>query len=82
MALNIGPSVRSDVRLRFVRLPRQLRGEPGYERSKRTRHSYSRHFGHLDRLVSAINTSETISAKPLRLCTPHPGPITLFAETS
>ena len=30
----------------------------------------------------AINTSETISAKPLRLCTPHPGPMTLSAGTS
>lgn len=30
----------------------------------------------------AINTSETISAKPLRLCTPHPGPTTLSAGTS
>jgi hypothetical protein len=30
----------------------------------------------------AINTSETISAKPLRLCTPHPRAMTLSAENS
>src|SRR3954452_19908357 len=31
----------------------RVTGEPRYEGSKTTRHSYSRHFSHLDHLLSA-----------------------------
>jgi hypothetical protein len=62
--------------------PRQLRGEPGHERPKRTARSDPRHISHPARLLSTINTSETMSAGRPRLCTPSQGPMTLSAGTS
>jgi hypothetical protein len=54
-----------------VSLPRQLRGEPGYEGPKRTRHSYSRHFSHLDRLLSGDQHVGDDLGQAAQLLTPH-----------
>ena len=63
-------------------LAAQVIDEPGSERPKRTGHPNPRHASHPDRLLSANNTSKTISARALRLCTPPQSPITQSAKTS
>jgi hypothetical protein len=61
-------------RLRLVSLPRQLRGEPGHERPKRPRHSYSRHFSDLDRLLSGGQHVGDDLGRPAQIMYPSSGP--------